>query len=72
MLFVTDFLKNNKIIFNSNTISQHRNFAGFQYYAIASLNNSAFKLLKRVNKHSLHTFKFKSSQKKLYNSQIRF
>ena len=39
MLFVNKFLNDNKITFTSNTISHHKSFIGFQYYAVAGLTN---------------------------------
>ena len=72
MLVINQFLKNNKISFNSNTISHHRNFIGFQYYAVANFTSLAFKLLKKINNRALCHFRFKKPQKKLYNSQVRF
>ena len=72
LLFINDFLKSNKIGFNSNNNSYYKNFIGFHYYAISNLNNSAFKLITNSNQPTLKLFKFKSTQKKLHNSQIRF
>ena len=73
MLFINKFLKNNKISFNSNTVSHHRNFIGFQYYAVANLTNLALKLLKKINKHSLDNkgFYSKKRSKRLYNSVLK-
>lgn len=72
LLFINDFLKSNKIGFNSNNNSYYKNFIGFHYYAISNLNSSAFKLITNSNQPTLKLFKFKSTQKKLHNSQIRF
>ena len=72
MLFITSFLKDNKIIFNSNSIYHFKNYIGFQYYAVSNLKNSAFMFLKRSIEHSPNKSKFKLRQKKLFNSQFRF
>ena len=72
MLYLTNFLKNNKLGFNSNTICHFENYIGFQYYAVSNLNNLAFQLLKKIDQSRLNEKVFKSKRKKLYNSQIRF
>jgi NADH dehydrogenase/NADH:ubiquinone oxidoreductase subunit G len=72
MLFITSFLKDNKITFNSNNIYHFKNYIGFQYYAVSNLNNLAFRLLKKVAECPLNISKFKPKQRKLYNSQLRF
>ncbi len=72
MLFITSFLKNTKITFNSNSVYHFKNYMGFQYYAVSNLNKLAFRLLKKVAEHHLNSSKFKPKQKKLYNSQLRF
>ena len=65
LLFINDFLKSNKIGFNSNNNSYYKNFIGFHYYAISNLNSSAFKLITNSNQPTLKLFKFKSTQKKI-------
>jgi len=72
ILFLTNFLKNNKIVFNSKNIRQFKNYAGLQYYAVSNLNNLTFQFLKKVTKFHLENFKFKPAQKKLFKSQLRF
>ena len=72
MIFMTSYLKNNKITYNSPLIYHFKNYIGFQYYAISNLNNLAFKLLKKINKCYLNISKFKPKRKKLYNSQLKF
>jgi len=53
MLFFTNFFKNNKIVFNSNTINRFENYIGFQYYPISTLTNLGFQLFKNVTKYFL-------------------
>ena len=72
ILFVTNFIKRNRIIFNSNSISHFKNYIGFQHYAVSNLNNLAFRLLKKITACHLETSKFKPKQEKFYNSQLRF
>ena len=72
MLFFRNFFKNNKIVFNSNTINRFENYIGFQYYPISTLTNLGFQLFKKVTKYFLTTKKFKLKKKKIYNSQLRF
>ena len=72
MLYVTNFLKENKLVFNSNTVCYFENYIGFQYYAVSNLNSLAFKFLKKVTKCHLDLEVFKAKQRKLYNSQLRF
>ena len=71
-LFINNFLKKNKIMFNSNNIIHFKNYMGFQHYAISNLNNLAFQLLKRIVKYPIMDSKFKYKRKKLQNSQVRF
>jgi len=72
MLFLTNFLKNDKLVFNSNTIHRFENYMGFQYYPISNLTNLGFQLFKKVTKYFLIIKKFKLKKKKIYNSQLRF
>lgn len=72
MLFVTNFFNNNKLTFNSNTLSHFNNYIGFQYYAVSSLNNLAFSSLSKIAVHHHDAIKFKSKKTKLLNSQFRF
>ena len=72
MLYITDSLKNSKIVYNSNTVSHFKNYIGFQYYAVSNLNNLAFKFFEKINKCHLNFDTFKSKRKKYYNSQLRF
>jgi NADH dehydrogenase/NADH:ubiquinone oxidoreductase subunit G len=72
MLFVTNFVKKNKIVFNSNSVYNFKNYIGFQYYAVSNLNNLAFRLLKKIAKCHIETSKFKPKRKRFYNSQLRF
>lgn len=72
MLYITNFFKNDKLVFNSNAIDRFENYIGFQYYAVSNLSNLGFQLLKRVTKCRLNLKKFKSKQKKVYSSQLRF
>lgn len=72
MLDVTNFLTNNKLIYNSNTICHFKNYIGFQYYAVSNLNNLAFQFLKKITSNHLDLKIFKSKQKKFYSSQLRF
>jgi hypothetical protein len=72
ILFLTNFLKNNKIVFDSKNIRQFKNYAGLQYYAVSNLNNLTFQFLKKVAKFHLESLKFKPAQKKLFKSQLRF
>ena len=41
-LFITNFLKKNKLTFNSETFYHFTNYIGFQFYAISNLNHFAF------------------------------
>lgn len=72
MLFFTNFFKNNKLVFNSNTISRFENFIGFQYYPISNLTSLGFQLFKKATKYFLAIKRFKLKKKKIYNSQLRF
>ena len=72
MLYVTNFWKNNKIMFNSKAITRFENYIGFQYYAVSTLTNIGFQLLKKVAKYSVGFQKFKYKQRKIYKSQLRF
>ena len=72
ILFITNFLKNNKLTFNSKNLHYFTNYIGFQYYAISSLNNSAFSSLKAIVEHHQNNLKHKPKQTKIFNSQFRF
>jgi aldehyde:ferredoxin oxidoreductase len=72
LLFITNFFRNNKIVFNSKNVYQFKNYAGLQHYAISNLNNLAFQFLKKITGFHLKNFKFKKAQKKIFKSQIRF
>jgi len=39
MLYITNILKNNRLVFNSNTINRFENYIGFQYYPVSNLTN---------------------------------
>lgn len=71
-LFITNFFRNDKIGFNSNTIRHFKVFIGFQYYAVHSLNNLAFQLLERIAECRVDTEVFKPRKKKLLDSQLRY
>lgn len=72
LLFTEHFIKNNTLVFNCNNNYDFKNYVGFQYYAISSLNNLSFQLLRKVLKLSLNVYKFKSKRQKLFESQFRF
>lgn len=72
MLYITNFLKNNKLVFNSNTICRFESYIGFHYYAVSNLTNLSFQLLRKIAQCRLNIRKFKFKQKKIYNSQLRF
>jgi hypothetical protein len=72
MVFMNNFLKNEKLSFNSDTFRHFTNYIGFQYYAVSNLNNSAFSFLKKSTIHCSNTSTFKLKQEKLFNSQFRF
>ena len=72
LLFMTNFLNNNKLAFNSRVLSHFSNYIGFQYYAVSNLNNLAFLSLRTIAGHSQDTIKFKSKKRKLFSSQFRF
>lgn len=72
LLFMTNFLNNNKLAFNSRVLSHFSNYIGFQYYAVSNLNNLAFLSLTTIAGHSQDTIKFKSKKRKLFSSQFRF
>jgi len=71
-LFINNFIKDNRLTFNSKTFCRFTNYIGFQYYPISSLNNLTFTFLKTNVKYHQKTFKFKPKQTRLYNSQFRF
>lgn len=72
MLFMTNFLNDDKLAFNSNTLSHFTNYIGFQYYAVSNLNNLAFSFLNAIVGHRQNSVKFKSTKKKIFSSQFRF
>jgi len=72
MLYMTNFLKKNKISYNSNSTYHFKNYISFQHYATSNLNHLAFRLLKKFTKCDLASYSFKTRKKKLYNSQFRF
>lgn len=72
MLFMSSFLGNDKLTFNSNTLSHFSSYISFQYYAVSNLNNLAFSFLRTIAVHRQNTTKFKSKKKKLLSSQFRF
>jgi NADH dehydrogenase/NADH:ubiquinone oxidoreductase subunit G len=72
ILFITNFWKNDKLSFNSNTLNHFENYIGFQYYAVSNLTNLGFQLFKKITKSHLNFHRFKHKQKKIYNSQLRF
>ena len=72
LLFITNFLKSDKLNFNSNAICHFTNYIGFQYYAVSNLNTLAFSLLVTVVEYNQNTSKFKSKRTKIFNSQFRF
>lgn len=72
MLFITNFLKNNKLAYNSKTVYHFENYIGFQCYAVSNINDLAFKFLRKIVKCPLELQIFKSKRKKFYNSQFRF
>ena len=72
MLFINNFLKNNKLSFSSNTVHSFANYVGFQHYAISNLNSAAFTSFKTIVNQSQKTFEYKPGKKKLFNSQLRF
>nr|YP_010208809.1 NADH dehydrogenase subunit 11 [Skeletonema grevillei]UBA16119.1 NADH dehydrogenase subunit 11 [Skeletonema grevillei] len=71
-LFLSNFLKDNKIAYNSANINQFKNYMGLQHYAVSNLNNLTFQFLKKVTQFHLESAKFKPTQKKLFKSQLRF
>lgn len=72
MLFIKGYLKNDKVTFNARNIDYFKNYVGFQFYAISTLNNVAFKLLEKATTHSLSDCNIKHGRKKFFNSQLRF
>ena len=72
MPFMVNYFEDDKIIFNSNTISHFRNYMGFQYYAASNLNNISFELLEKIAECHVNLKKFKPKRKKLFSSQLRF
>ena len=72
MLFMSNFLNDNKLAFNSGTLSHFNNFIGFQYYAVSNLNSLAFSFLRTMAEHPQNSIKFKSKKKKIFSSQFRF
>jgi len=72
MLFMTNFLNDNKLTFNSSTLSHFANYIGFQHYAVSNLNNLAFSFFKTIVGHRQNTYKFKSKKRKIFSSQFRF
>jgi hypothetical protein len=72
MLFMTNFLNDNKLTFNSSSLSHFTCYTGFQCYAVSNLNNLAFSFLKTIVGNRQYTAKFKSKKKKVFSSQFRF
>lgn len=72
MLFMVNFFNDNKLTFNSNTLSHFNNYIGFQYYAVSSLNDLTFSSLKRIATHRHDAIRFKSKKKKVLSSQFKF
>ena len=72
MLFMTNFLNDNKLTFNSSSLSHFTCYTGFQCYAVSNLNNLAFSFLKTIVGNRPYTAKFKSKKKKVFSSQFRF
>lgn len=72
LLFMTDFLKENKLTFNARVLSNFSNYIGFQYYAVSNLSNLAFSSLRTTAVHRPYTIKFKFEKRKLFSSQFRF
>ena len=72
MLFMNNFLNDNKLTFNSNNLSHFTSYIGFQYYAVSNLNNLAFSFFKTIVGNRQYTVKFKSKKKKIFSSQFRF
>jgi len=71
-LYRSDILQNNKLAYNSYIPCQFKNYIGFQNYAVISLNNVAFQMLKTSLTPSTNFSKFKSVRKKLFKTQFRF
>ncbi len=71
MLFMNNFLNDNKLTFNSNNLSHFTSYIGFQYYAVSNLNNLAFSTFKTIVGNRQYTVKFKSKNIK-FSSQFRF
>ena len=72
MLFIEHFLKTNRLAFNCNNPYQFKNYIGFHYYAISSLNNLSFHLLKKISEFNLNIVELKLKRKKIFKSQLRF
>ena len=72
ILFVTNFLKKEKVSFNSNSVSHFRNYISFHHYAAPNLSNSSFQFFNKIAICQVDLRKFKSKRKKFYTSQIRF
>lgn len=72
MLFMTNFLNDDKLAFNSNTLSHFTNYISFQYYAVSNLNNLAFSFLKTIAGHHQNNIQFKSKKKKFLVLNLDF
>lgn len=71
-LFITNFLKDNKLVFNSSTFCHYTSYIGFQYYAVSNLNSLTFSFLKTVFDYRPSANKYKSKRGKLHNAPFRF
>ena len=71
MLYVTNFWKNDRLVYHSNAIYHFENYIGFQHYAISNLNNLAFRFLEKITEYYFNIKNFKAKRKKIYNSQLR-
>lgn len=70
--YMSNVFQNSKLVYNSKTPCYFKNYMGFQYYAISSLNILSFHLLKKIKKPTINSLRFKHKRNKFFNSQLRF
>ena len=69
---VENLISNTKLTFNCNNTYHFKNYVGFQYYAIANLNELSFYFLEKISEYNLNFKNFKIKRKKIFETQLRF
>ena len=70
--YISNIFQNNKLMFNIRKPYHFRNYIGFQFYAVSTLNSFAFQLFEKIEKPTIDCLKFKPKRGKLFNSQLKF